>query len=85
MALIAEEAVEHKCRELTDVWAINGKFWIGDGVRYYPISPTKLQQPKKTPSEDNTTKLLVVLNQRLFELVIVLWLVVSGRNLTAFC
>jgi hypothetical protein len=59
MALIAEEAVEHKCCELT-VWAINGKFWMGDGVPYYPISPTKLQQPKKTPDDCNTTKSLVV-------------------------
>jgi hypothetical protein len=25
MVLIEEEAAEHKCRELTDVWAINGK------------------------------------------------------------
>jgi hypothetical protein len=27
------------------------------------LPPTKLQQPKKTPDEDNTTNLLVVLHQ----------------------
>ena len=37
--------------------------------------PTSLQQPDKTPDDCNTTKLLVVLQSWLFELVVAEWLV----------
>jgi hypothetical protein len=59
MALIEEEVTEHKCRELTDVWAIDGKFWIGDGVRYYLLPPTFSEQPDRNTRKGNTTKNLV--------------------------
>lgn len=59
MAIVEEEAGQYKCRKFTNLWAIDGNFWIGDGVPYYPLSTTKVQQPNKTPDEDSTTAFLV--------------------------
>jgi len=61
-SLIDEEQAEHECRKFTDIWAIDGRFWVGDGVQYYPVLPTSNEQPYRNTLRWNTTKMMVITN-----------------------
>jgi len=55
-----EELEQHTCRKFHDIWAIDGKFWIGDGIQYYPLkSPTQNEQPDRNNRRGNRTDYLV--------------------------
>jgi hypothetical protein len=64
---ISEEFQNHICQRLViTIFDTDGNRWGSyDRITFFPLPPfpkipTNLQQPKKTPDEDNTTHLLVV-------------------------
>lgn len=77
---MAEELDSHACKSVLDYRIEGDLLYVSDGELWYPLklhAPTKKQQPKRTPDEDNTTKSLVVLNQWLFKMNSARWSVLS--------
>ena len=60
--LIYEEHGSHRCftgRIVESLAVDKNTIFVFDGKQWYRV-PTKLQQPKRTPDEGNTTKILVI-------------------------
>jgi hypothetical protein len=71
--LMAEELDSHACKSVLDYRIEGDLLYVSDGELWYPLklhAPTKKQQPKRTPDEGNTTRLLVVLHVGLFKKVL---------------
>lgn len=62
-----EDLISTKALDGTTYWIVKRTPKPSDKVPLSLPQPTNLQQPNRTPDEDNTTTLLVVLNQGLFE------------------
>jgi hypothetical protein len=63
--IISEELSDHECRELKDVWAFDGRIWIGDGIQYYPLkSPTNLNNQNKHPDNEQNHYQVLKTNTR---------------------
>jgi hypothetical protein len=65
MSLIGEELSVHECisdKTIVDImYDTCGEYYVYDGSKWYRwFPPTKMQQPKKTPDEYNTTIFLVI-------------------------